>query len=70
MISARASGVVLLATLSLASAAGGQITSTSGSLYGTAIDQEGKTVSDVTVRLTGPGAAQIVHTARRVTFTS
>ena len=62
MTSARTAGVVLLATVSLASAAAGQIPSPTGNLYGTALDEQGTSLPGVAVTVAGPGAAQSVNT--------
>ena len=51
-----------LGILLLAAASFGQNPLPSGNLYGTAVDEQGKSLSEVTATLTGPGASQSATT--------
>ncbi|HTO89423.1 MAG TPA: TonB-dependent receptor [Thermoanaerobaculia bacterium] len=68
MRSARAPVLVLSATLLLAVGAAGQVPSPTGNLYGTALDEQGKSLPGVTVTLTGPGATQAASTDKSGEF--
>jgi hypothetical protein len=62
MRSGRGSSVLLPAILLLAATATGQIPSPTGNVFGQVSDEQGRSISGVTVTLTGPGAAQGVAT--------
>jgi hypothetical protein len=68
MRSARASVVLLPATLLLAAVAAAQIPSPTGNIYGTALDVQEKPLSGATVTLSGPGAAHTTNTDTRGDF--
>jgi hypothetical protein len=68
MTSARPAALALLATLLLARVLAGQVPSPTGSLYGTALDAEGKYLPGVVVTLSGPGAAQVATTNTKGDF--
>ncbi len=68
MRSARASFVLLPATVFLAAAAAGQVPSPTGNLYGTALDEQAKFLQGTAVTLTGPGAAQATTTDTKGDF--